>query len=93
MKGNTIIEAWPTGSAEVAGYVEARRYQMHIGPENFYSEEKGIAAAEKYMDAHPQVRWAARAADPDAATAQENEEADLKKTGVHPLPLPYGDSP
>ncbi|MDP2344123.1 MAG: hypothetical protein Q8O67_24410 [Deltaproteobacteria bacterium] len=93
MKGNTIIEAWPSGSAGVAGYTEARQYKAHIGAENFYSEEKGIDLAEKYMDAHPQVRWAARAKDPDSDIAQENEEADLKKTGVHPLPLPYGDSP
>ncbi len=91
MKGTTIIEAWPTGSAEVAGYVEARQYKMHVGEEHFYSEEKGVDAAEKYMDAHPQVRWAGRAAEPNSDEAVANEEADLKKTGVHPLPFPYGD--
>lgn len=91
MKGTTIVEAWPTGSAEVAGYVEARQYKMHIGAENFYSEEKGIEASEKYMDAHPEVRWADRAKDPGSDEAAEHEEADLKKTGVHPAPYPYSD--
>ena len=91
MKGNTIVEAWPTGSAEVAGYVEARRYHLHIGEENFYSEKKGIEAAEKYMDAHPEIRWAARAADPYSDAAYEAEEADLAKSHVGPLPMPYDD--
>ncbi len=92
-RGTTVIEAWPTGSAEVAGYVEARRYRMHIGAENFYSEATGIAVAERYMDAHPQVRWAARAKDPKSAAAADDEEADRARGGVRPLPLPYTDAP
>jgi hypothetical protein len=91
MKGNTVVEAWPTGSAEVAGYVEARRYHVHIGEENFYNEKAALAAVEKYMDAHPQIRWAARAADPGSDEAWENEEADLKKHRVAPAPMPYAD--
>lgn len=91
MKGTTIIEAWPTGSAEVAGYVEARQYRMHIGKEHFYDEKKGIEAAQKYMDAHPEVRWAARANPPDTEEANENQAADMKKFGVHETPYPYGD--
>jgi hypothetical protein len=91
MKGTTIIEAWPTGSAEVAGYVEARQYRMHIGKEHFYDEKKGIEAAEKYMDAHPEVRWASRANPPDTDEAAENQAADMKKYGVHETPYPYGD--
>ncbi len=93
MKGTTIIEAWPTGSAEVAGYVEARQYKMHVGKESFYDEKKGIDAAEKMMDAHPEVRWASRAEVPDTDEAVANEEADMKKFNVHPLPYPYGDGP
>jgi len=91
MKGNTIVEAWPTGSAEVAGYVEARRYQLHIGEEHFDNEKKGMDAAEKYMDAHPEIRWAARAAEPFSDAANEAEEADLAKSHVGPLPMPYED--
>jgi hypothetical protein len=91
MKGNTVVEAWPTGSAEVAGYVEARRYHVHIGDEHFYSEKKGIEAAEKYMDAHPEIRWAARAARPNSNAAYEAEEADLAKHHVSPPPFPYAD--
>lgn len=91
MKGNTVVEAWPTGSAEVAGYVEARRYNLHVGEEHFYSEKAGTAAAEKYMDAHPEIRWAARASDPTSDEAYEHEEADLAKHHVGPLPLPYAD--
>lgn len=90
-KGTTIIEAWPTGSAEVAGYVEARQYKMHVGKESFYDEAKGIEAAEKFMDAHPQVRWASRADPPDTDIAVQHEEEDMKKFNVHPLPYPYGD--
>jgi hypothetical protein len=91
MRGNTIVEAWPTGSAEVAGYVEARRYHLHIGEEHFYSEKKGIEAAEKYMDAHPEIRWAARAARPNSSAAIEAEEADLARSHVSPPPFPYAD--
>jgi hypothetical protein len=91
MKGNTVVEAWPTGSAEVAGYVEARRYHLHIGDENFYNEKKGNEAAEKYMDAHPEIRWAARAARPNSNAAYEAEEADLAKHHVSPAPVPYAD--
>lgn len=31
MKGKTVIEAWPQGSAGVAGYVEGRRYELNYG--------------------------------------------------------------
>ena len=78
-KGEIVLEAWPTGSAEVAGYVEARRYRIHVGADLF-SMDGAIAAAEKYQQAHPEVRW-----------DTDHEDADLEKTHVAPSPYPYQD--
>lgn len=77
--GEVVLEAWPTGSAEVAGYVEARRYRIHVGTDLF-DLEKGVEAAEKYQAAHPEIRW-----------DTEHEEDDLERHHVAPSPHPYQD--
>lgn len=79
VKGEVVLEAWPTGSAEVAGYVEARRYRIHVG-EGLFDEKKAIEAAEKYQAAHPEIRWDTR-----------YESDDLDKHHVAPSPYPYED--
>lgn len=77
--GETIIEAWPTGSAEVAGYVEARRYRVHYG-KDLFDAAKAEATAQAYQAAHPEIRW---------GTAHEH--ADLESHHVGPSPHPYQD--
>jgi hypothetical protein len=78
-KGEVVLEAWPTGSAEVAGYVEARRYKIHVG-EGLFDLDKAIEAAKKYQQAHPEIRW-----------DTEHEDEDLEKNHVSPSPYPYQD--
>ncbi len=77
--GLTIIEAWPTGSAEVAGYVEARRYQVHFG-KGLFDATKAEATASKYQAAHPSIRW-----------GTPYEHRDLESHQVSPSPRPYQD--
>lgn len=78
-KGEVVLEAWPTGSAEVAGYVEARRYKIHIG-EGLFDMDKAIKNAEAYQARYPQVRW-----------GTDHESEDLEKHHVSPSPYPYQD--
>lgn len=78
-KGEVVLEAWPTGSAEVAGYVEARRYKIHVG-EGLFDFDKSVEAAEKYQAAHPEIRWNTR-----------HESDDLDEHHVAPSPYPYQD--
>ena len=77
--GEVTVEAWPTGSAEVPSYVEARRYRVHLG-RDLFDFEQAMAAAEKYQEAHPEVRW---------DTAHEDEDLELLR--VLPSPVPYQD--
>lgn len=77
--GEVILEAWPTGSAEVAGYVEARRYRIHVG-KDLFDLEKAVEGAEKYQASHPEVRWDTR-----------HEEEDIERHHVSPSPYPYQD--
>jgi hypothetical protein len=79
VSGEVILEAWPTGSAEVAGYVEARRYRIHVGGDLF-DLGKAVEAAQKYQAAHPEVRWDTRF-----------EDEDLERHRVAPSPYPYQD--
>jgi hypothetical protein len=78
-KGEVVLEAWPTGSAEVAGYVEARRYKIHIG-DGMFDMSKAIQNAEAYQARYPQVRW-----------GTEHESDDIEKHHVNPSPYPYQD--
>ncbi len=78
-KGQVTLEAWPTGSAGVGGYVEARQYRIHVG-EGFFDVDKAIQSAEKYQQAHPEVRW-----------DTEHESEDLERHHVSPSPYPYQD--
>lgn len=78
-KGEVILEAWPTGSAEVAGYVEARRYKIHVG-EGLFDMNKAIQNAEAYQARYPQVRW-----------DTEHESEDIERHHVNPSPYPYQD--
>lgn len=77
--GETIIEAWPTGSAEVPGYVEARRYRLHFG-NGLFDVQKAEQAALGYQAAHAEIRW-----------GTPHEHADLERSGVNPSPRPYQD--
>lgn len=79
LPGETVIEAWPTGAAEVAGYVEARRYHLHFGKDLFDADKAGRAAL-GYQAAHPEIRW-----------GTPHEHADLERSGVNPSPRPYQD--
>jgi hypothetical protein len=38
--GNYTIDAFPNGSGGVFGYVEGRRYNLHVGAENFFKPEQ-----------------------------------------------------
>ena len=77
--GEVVLEAWPTGSAEVAGYVEARRYKIHVGKELF-DANKAIEATEQYQGRHPSIRW-----------GSAHEDDDLEKHHVSPSPYPFED--
>lgn len=79
VKGEVVLEAWPTGSAEVAGYVEARRYKIHI-QDNLFDMNKAVQNAEAYQARYPQVRW-----------GTEHESEDIEKHHVSPSPHPYQD--
>lgn len=47
MKGTTVIEAWPEGSAGVGGYVEGRRYELHFGDTPFQPDATGQDPSDK----------------------------------------------
>ncbi|MBI1944571.1 MAG: hypothetical protein HYS27_02685 [Deltaproteobacteria bacterium] len=79
LPGETVIEAWPTNSAGVAGYVEARRYRIHFG-KDLFDANKADAAALGYQAAHTEIRW---------GTTHEHD--DLERNGVNPSPRPYQD--
>lgn len=79
LAGETILEAWPTGSAEAAGYVEARRYRIHFG-KDLFDAARAESVAESYQAAHPSIRW---------GTRHEND--DLEAQQVSPSPRPYQD--
>ena len=79
MTGEVMLEAWPTGSAEVAGYVEARRYKIHVG-KDLFDMDKAIKSAEEYQARHPEIRW-----------DTDDESDDLDKHHVSPSPYPYQD--
>lgn len=54
--GTYAIEGWPEGSAGVGGYVEGRRYLLHVGAANFYkpdfntSEKRNGVSVRAYAD-------------------------------------------
>lgn len=77
--GVTVLEAWPTGSAGAEGYVEARRYRIHVG-KDLFDEAKARAGAQRYEAAHPEVRW---------GTPHERDDLDLHQ--LSPSPRPYPD--
>lgn len=77
--GEVILEAWPTGSAAVGGYVEARQYKIHVG-KDLFDMDKAIKGAEAYQALHPEVRW-----------DTDHESDDLEKHHVSPSPYPYQD--
>jgi len=45
MKGETIVQAWPTGSAGVGGYVEGREYHIHAET-SVFDAKKALKDAE-----------------------------------------------
>jgi hypothetical protein len=51
MKGETIVQAWPTGSAGVAGYTEGREYHLHC-EEGFYDAKKALKDAQATDASH-----------------------------------------
>lgn len=44
-EGTVRIEAWPSGSAGVGGYVEGRRYNVHMGKDQFDVKKANQEAA------------------------------------------------
>lgn len=52
-EGVAKIEAWPTGSAGVFGYIEGRRYQVHMGAAHQFDASKARAEADQWERAHP----------------------------------------
>jgi hypothetical protein len=78
-EGQVVLEAWPNGSAGVAGYSEARRYKIHVG-KDLFDLAKAEAAAKAYQAKHPEVRW-----------DTEFESDDLDAKHVSPSPRPYQD--
>jgi hypothetical protein len=53
--GKVTVEAWPTGSAGVFGYIEGRRYEVHMGKDQFDVGKARTAAAE-WERQHPNPR-------------------------------------
>jgi hypothetical protein len=51
-EGTVRVEAWPTGSAGVGGYVEGRRYNIHMGKDQF-DVNKARQDAAAWERAHP----------------------------------------
>lgn len=51
-EGSVRIEAWPTGSAGVYGYVEGRQYNIHMGKDQFDVQQARQEAA-AWERAHP----------------------------------------
>lgn len=45
MAGETIVQAWPTGSAGVGGYVEGREYRIHC-EEGLYDAKQALKDAQ-----------------------------------------------
>lgn len=79
LSGETVLEAWPTGSAGAEGYVEARRYRIHFG-KGLFDEESAAKAADGYEAAHPEIRW-----------GSVHERDDLSHHQVSPSPRPHPD--
>ncbi|MCC7074379.1 MAG: hypothetical protein IT383_23940 [Deltaproteobacteria bacterium] len=52
-EGVARIEAWPTGSAGVGGYVEGRRYNVHMGDAHQYDVAKARTDAAEWERQHP----------------------------------------
>ncbi|MBI1945740.1 MAG: hypothetical protein HYS27_08590 [Deltaproteobacteria bacterium] len=52
-EGVARIEAWPTGSAGVGGYVEGRRYSVHMGAAHQFDVAKAQKEAADWERAHP----------------------------------------
>jgi hypothetical protein len=53
MPGKTIVEAWPTGSAGVHGYIEGRRYSLNLGDQAQFSKAAADAEAKAWEAANP----------------------------------------
>ena len=53
MEGKTVVEAWPTGSAGVWGYVEGRRYSLNIGEQHQFDKAASDAEADAWEAANP----------------------------------------
>ena len=77
--GTTMLQAWPTGSAEVLSYREAREYAVHSG-RDFFDVEHQVSLAEKFQQLHAEIRW-----------DSEHEAADREQHRVAPAPFPYED--
>lgn len=52
-EGAARIEAWPTGSAGVGGYMEGRRYSVHMGAGHQFDVSKASKEAEEWERKHP----------------------------------------
>jgi hypothetical protein len=76
--GDVMLEAWPTGF-EVQSYVEARRYQVHMG-ENLFDMKGAIETANAYQAKYPSIRW-----------NTDHEHDDLDRQHISPSPFPYED--
>lgn len=46
-KGKTVVEAWPSGSAGVGGYIEGRRYHFNSADQPYDADAAKKAAAEQ----------------------------------------------
>lgn len=53
MQGKTIVEAWPTGSAGVGGYIEGRRYSLNLGDQHQFDKSVADAEAKAWEAANP----------------------------------------
>ena len=52
-EGVARIEAWPTGSAGVGGYIEGRRYSVHMGANHQFDVSKAQKEAAEWERQHP----------------------------------------
>lgn len=79
LPGTTVLQAWPSGSAAVSSYREAREYAIHVERELFDVAHQ-VALAEKFQALHDEVRW-----------DTPHEDDDRARHAVPPAPFPYED--
>jgi hypothetical protein len=76
LRGECVLECWPSGSMKAGGYVEQRQYRIHLGDDLFDVDDAALEA-DAFRADHREVRW-----------DTPHEDDDLAEFGVGPAPVP-----